>query len=316
MILFIYLMTSPQSNGIGLYVIRNGYTFLHLKKFTEEDYNAARQELIEKKMIAFDEENSVIFIKNFLKYNPATNQKHAKGIATNLTKLPKSKLVELFRYWIQESEIRRVSHNEELISMVEKVLSSKRLNKALEPEIEETEEPENPPEQERTEEEEVRDQKLLQDAHQLIQAWNAICADAGLPEVREALPSRIQKAKIRLRENPDIHTYWVQVFQKIIKTPFLMGENDRGWRATYDWVVANQENALGVLEGKYDNIRQSKARPKLQVVAKDLWGTCPKCKKETLLEDLKKFECCPACFKPMNPDQIKDLLSKIGKEIK
>ena len=317
-IVFFYLMTSPHSNGIGLYVLQDGYALVDLEKtLTGEEYKEARGELAEVKMIQFDEEYSVVFIKNFLRYNSITSPKHAVGVAKKILDLPPTKFIDVFRYWITQPEIKNFAQNECLISVIDKILKSKRRNHALEPQIEEgTEEPENPPEGERTEEEEVRDQKLLQDAHQLIQAWNAICADAGLPEVREAIPSRIQKAKIRLRENPDIHSYWVQVFQKIIQTPFLMGENDRGWRATYDWVVANQENALGVLEGKYDNIRQSKARPKLQVVAKDLWGTCPKCKKETLLEDLKKFECCPACFKPMNPDQIKDLLSKIGKEIK
>jgi hypothetical protein len=48
---------------------------------------------------------------------------------------------------------------------------------------------------------------------------------------------------------------------------------------------------------------------------KPIWGKCPKCKKETLLEDLKKFESCPACFKPLSPDRVRDLISNIGKEL-
>ena len=33
--------------------------------------------------------------------------------------------------------------------------------------------------------------------------------------------------------------------------PFLYGRNDRQWRATLDWFIANDENVYRVLEGKY-----------------------------------------------------------------
>ena len=34
-------------------------------------------------------------------------------------------------------------------------------------------------------------------------------------------------------------------------TPFLAGAGDRGWRADFDWLIANRRNASKVLEGKY-----------------------------------------------------------------
>jgi len=317
-IVFFYLMTSPHSNGIGLYVLQDGYALVDLEKIlTGEEYKEARGELVEVKMIQFDEEYAVVFIKNFLRYNSIGSPKHAAGVAKKIIDLPPSKLIDVFRYWITQPEIKNHSNNECLIPAIDKVLKSKRRNYILEPIIEEgTEEPEKPPEEEMTEEEEMADQKLLQDAHQLIQAWNSICGDAGLPEVTKATTTRIQKTKTRLRENPNIND-WVKIFQKITQTPFLMGE--KGWKVTYDWIMANEDNALGVLEGKYDNAtKPHQIKPQFSLPPKNdnPFGKCPKCGKETLLEDLRKFECCPACFKPMNPDHIKDLLSKIGKEIK
>ena len=34
-------------------------------------------------------------------------------------------------------------------------------------------------------------------------------------------------------------------------TPFLAGEGNRGWQATFDWLIANRTNARKVLEGEY-----------------------------------------------------------------
>lgn len=35
-------------------------------------------------------------------------------------------------------------------------------------------------------------------------------------------------------------------------TPFLLGAGERGWRANFDWFVANETNVRKVLEGRYD----------------------------------------------------------------
>jgi hypothetical protein len=40
--------------------------------------------------------------------------------------------------------------------------------------------------------------------------------------------------------------------------PFLCGK--KGWRANFDWFVANHKNACGVLEGKYDDLCDQSAR--------------------------------------------------------
>ena len=35
-------------------------------------------------------------------------------------------------------------------------------------------------------------------------------------------------------------------------TPFLTGAGERGWRADFDWFIANDTNCIAVLKGKYD----------------------------------------------------------------
>lgn len=44
---------------------------------------------------------------------------------------------------------------------------------------------------------------------------------------------------------------WEKYFGQILTSDFLIGINDRGWRADFDWLI-NQNNAIKVLEGKYE----------------------------------------------------------------
>ena len=79
----------------------------------------------------------------------------------------------------------------------------------------------------------------------------------SLPQPREVTNGRVKKIRQRLKAHPG-RDFWQDVFTKANKTPFLLGENDRGWRADLDWFVANDENGMKVLEGKYDRATQEK----------------------------------------------------------
>lgn len=79
--------------------------------------------------------------------------------------------------------------------------------------------------------------------------WNEIVAGV-LATVRQPVSKeREKKSATRLKERP--LEEWREVFSAIITTPFLCGSNDRGWKADFDWIIANDGNAAKVLEGKY-----------------------------------------------------------------
>ena len=80
--------------------------------------------------------------------------------------------------------------------------------------------------------------------------WNEN-APPELPKVH--LPfKRPPKAMAKLREaikrNHD-RRWWERVLLKTHDSPFLLGVNDRGWKASIDFVVENSEV---ILDGKYD----------------------------------------------------------------
>ena len=41
------------------------------------------------------------------------------------------------------------------------------------------------------------------------------------------------------------------IWGRAAATPFLAGEGDRGWRASFDWLIGNRSNARKVLAGEY-----------------------------------------------------------------
>jgi len=79
--------------------------------------------------------------------------------------------------------------------------------------------------------------------------WNRVCT--SLPKCSKLTPKRKAWIKARLKEHsPDA---WKGIFARIEASPFLTGQNDRGWKASFDWIIKSPDNAVKVLEGRYDS---------------------------------------------------------------
>jgi hypothetical protein len=80
----------------------------------------------------------------------------------------------------------------------------------------------------------------------------------SLPEVKALTTERLKKCRSRIDQaarDGCLEQYladFASAVKKAQQTPFLRGEGSRGWRASFDWFVANQVNIYAVLEGKYD----------------------------------------------------------------
>jgi uncharacterized protein YdaU (DUF1376 family) len=89
-------------------------------------------------------------------------------------------------------------------------------------------------------------------ADAVVAAWNAI-APPTLPRVVALTPQRRAKIQARCRGHPDrTPEWWAGYFQRIVGTPFLRGDNSRGWRATFDWALQSEQVVARVWEGAYD----------------------------------------------------------------
>jgi hypothetical protein len=83
-----------------------------------------------------------------------------------------------------------------------------------------------------------------------VGAWHELTTPP-IPRCRELTAKRRRQIRTRLTERP--LTEWREVFTRIQASPFCQGTNDRGWKATLDWVIGSPDVAVKVLEGKYDS---------------------------------------------------------------
>ena len=71
--------------------------------------------------------------------------------------------------------------------------------------------------------------------------------------------NRLKHAKARWKENPS-ECFWLEVIKKICDSSFCNGENDRGWKADFDFLI-KPDTATKVLEGKYSGRQSKKQAP-------------------------------------------------------
>ena len=84
-------------------------------------------------------------------------------------------------------------------------------------------------------------------AESLQSLWNELIST---PKCNELTPQRRRQAQARLRER-GLDGMRV-VIERLNANQFLRGDNDRGWRPNFDWVL-KPANIAKVLEGAYDH---------------------------------------------------------------
>lgn len=87
----------------------------------------------------------------------------------------------------------------------------------------------------------------------VVKLYNETCV--SLPHVKTLTAKRIKAVNARLK------TYSIADIQKAFSmaeaSKFLKGDNDRGWRADFDWLI-NENNMVKVLEERYLNVASVK----------------------------------------------------------
>jgi len=86
---------------------------------------------------------------------------------------------------------------------------------------------------------------------QAVEAYNRILGDA-LPKVTRMTSTRKSAINARVRDLAERSRvdWWEQYFEVVKSRGFLLGENDRGWRADFDWLL-KPAHMQKILEGGY-----------------------------------------------------------------
>ena len=89
-------------------------------------------------------------------------------------------------------------------------------------------------------------------ASQIGELFNSIFVPNNiLPRMKELTNARIKLINARRKDMKELSD-WVKFFEIIKASDHLRGKNDRGWRASIDWVL-NVNNYVKIIEGNYTN---------------------------------------------------------------
>jgi hypothetical protein len=86
----------------------------------------------------------------------------------------------------------------------------------------------------------------------VVEAWNEMAAPRGLPIVKKLTPTRTKRLRTMIREHP--LEDFTEAIDAVPRSPFLLGENGRGWKADFDFFL-QPKSFTKLIEGSYDGAR-------------------------------------------------------------
>lgn len=87
-----------------------------------------------------------------------------------------------------------------------------------------------------------------------VVTWNG---HSSLQKIKSLSPGRVKALKSR-RTDAYFCENWKEAISKVAESNFCNGENDRGWRADFDFFL-RPDTVAKIMEGKYDNRNSAKA---------------------------------------------------------
>ena len=235
-LLFIYLITNPHTHYSGIYYLPEE-TIAVETGLTKKEVRYGIDTLSKGYLVRFDRVFQVVWVVNMLKYQ-AYGSKQIKGIANYLATLHNCPLIKDFLEYYKDLKIPYRYPTDTLSEGYQGGIPTEYRNQNTEinNNISLSKE---------------RESKTKPPVEEFFNLWNETVKDTPIPQARELTPQRRDKIRVRLQERP--LDQWKEIFKRITASRFCRGDNPRGWRASFDWIIAKQENAVKVLEGKYDD---------------------------------------------------------------
>lgn len=93
--------------------------------------------------------------------------------------------------------------------------------------------------------------KPFRDYEGVKDMFNSICV--CLPKITVMTPKRKEKVRLRLKEMGEDLSALKAFFVKVNESQFLNGNNNRGWKADFDWLFSSGDKWISIMEGKYNS---------------------------------------------------------------
>lgn len=109
-------------------------------------------------------------------------------------------------------------------------------------------------EENRIEESRVEKNRIYVDFEKsTVASWNQFCLKFPiLSKINEISDKR--RTKLKKRFESESFKNFEALLNAMAAQKFLLGENERGWKISFDWIIENDTNYLKVLENKYAQV--------------------------------------------------------------
>lgn len=240
-LLFVYLVTCRHRNIIGLYYLPAPYAAFDLK-WDLKRFDKGLLELLEKGLIKYNSNSSMLMIVNFLKYNPLENPNQVKGAVKALAVLPPNGLDSTF---LNSIETLSKPFMKPLVELLGERLSKQEdvyVYVDVEEDVKENEKElpivgQSPP----------RD---IVPYDLILDLYHTTCTT--LPQVKVMSDLRKKAVKARWKDAESDTASFEVVFNKVYESDFLSGRNGSWTGCSFDWIM-KQANFIKIGEGNYDN---------------------------------------------------------------
>lgn len=275
---FFLVLTHPDTNQLGM--LRSRSVALAMELGWHPDVMSdAILTLCRMDMLMVDDKAGFIFIPNFLKYNPPNGPNAVKGWAGLIDLMPECDLLsralvylkptifglsEGVRSAITDDVKNAISHaiqdgitdDKEMPSRIQEQEQEQDISITSKDVIVETA-VSDPPASDSEKVEKPKTgidcpyQKIIADYNEILGPYLGMC--------QKLTPTRQKAVQARWRDcmkDGDFKTqdegiaYFKRYFEYVKKCDFLMGNNNRDWRADFDWIF-KQQNYTKICEGKY-----------------------------------------------------------------
>lgn len=256
-LVWFFILTSPNMGGIG--AMRATIPGMAAEMgITEKAFKDAFKEITEQNLARLDDKAGLLVVPNFLKHNSPENPNVVKGWMAKIDELPECNLLTFYSQQVKGlleglpkgfkeallegfGEGLPIPFTEGLPLDIGKGMPNQEQEHLPLP----LQEPPLPPKGEMAT---VINSVLL---NQVVDAWNVMAEKCGLSTILKLTDSRKTHLKERL-EDPIFQKGWKEAIDTIPKRSFLLGENDRGWKASFDFFL-RPDSVVKIIEGHYQN---------------------------------------------------------------
>ena len=107
---------------------------------------------------------------------------------------------------------------------------------------------------------------------EIVESWNSLSA-YGIAQIKRIVDGSIRAKQLKSRISQYGEDALIEAIDRIRRSKFLQGDNNRGWIITFDWFI-KPSNFAKVYEGNYDNGNHKQADNKYTQKLVDIgeWG--------------------------------------------